>query len=105
MQLESKQQPQEIVPDRPEPEDFAIWRDKPISKWFFAWVGGQFNQIGFALASGETINSDSIDETALATAQHVAQTKALYAVFTADYNRIKEDLYGTPQEEIEDEEL
>jgi hypothetical protein len=57
-----------------------------------------------ALAQGETVTSSSVEETAMVTAQFVAQTKAMYAVFTADYDRIAEDLHDIiPKEEIEED--
>jgi len=56
-----------------------------------------------SISLGDTINSESVEETALNTIGAVSQTKVLYEIFHADYERIIQDLYDEAPKEVDDD--
>ena len=87
----------------PTKDQWATWKANPVSAWFFAGLQQELQKLTEDFIMGGTVNTDSVDSTALNTAVRHAETKTLYMVGHAHYEDMCEMLNIQLPEEIDEE--
>ena len=70
-------------------EQFALWRQHPVTQYVFAQLREQRERIFNRIGSGETINSDSADSTQMQTSMAVGTIQGLD--FVLNIKHVEED--------------
>lgn len=76
----------------PTKDQFAQWKTHPVSEWFFLSLQKRIHDLSEDLILGTTVDSDSVDRTAIQTARIQASAQTLYEVHTAQWEEVCETL-------------
>lgn len=75
-------------PMLPTKDQWSNWKDHPCSRWYFHALQKEFQTVTEDVVMGATINTGSVDETALATTRALSTAKTLYMVGRASYEDV-----------------
>jgi hypothetical protein len=88
----------------PTSDQWAVWKADPISAWFFHAIERNFQEVTEGMVMGATLNTGSVDETALATTQAITEARVLYTIGRASYRDVCEMLDISIDEEKDERE-
>lgn len=89
------------VPERPTKEDYQQWKANPVTEWWFYFLQAEFQGNLEGIVLGQTVDTESVDSTALSSVKEISRCSTLYEVGNIDYEGIVEALY--PKQETEDD--
>jgi SLT domain-containing protein len=89
------------MPEQPTADELANWKNSKTGKWWFAWVEAETNMVSLPLIFGQSVNTDSVDATAIQTAAATGKLQALIKLRNSSYDDIVNIV--NPKEEVEDE--
>ena len=92
----------EQQPKLPTKDQFSAWKTQPVSQWYFYFLEKYFQLITENLIQGATIDTDSVDATAMQSATQLTRAGTLYEAATIAYSEICELLEIDIEEEEDD---
>ena len=81
-----------LQPMLPSKDQWATWKSEPVAAWFFHALERNFQEVTEGVVMGSTLNTGSVDETALATTQAITEARVLYTIGRASYEDVCEML-------------
>ena len=99
MQKLSNSQVEEVP--APSKEEFTSWRNGVVGKWWFNYLERELLGEVEAFVLGGTVQQDSVEGTAIGSAQLQTKISLLYDLMNKPYEEIQEDM--TEQDDGRDE--